>query len=265
MEFFKTIADFLQDGQQVQMAIRKSGDNIAVSILPDNRGVKDKAVENITPLVMSGTPEEFEEGFKDALKPLAAAQGLVSNIKEFEENTEKAKKESEMAKKLKDEAAKQKKEFNDLIALARKNKDEHKFKDARVVLAKAQALPSAEKAIIDKEYYKQLTEEAKENYEKARRLYASYADANSEVVLASYRTKLDDLENDMQLKFNNYTAMTTQYQAALARVQERTPAFTMIKGATVPYKPTGPKRMIFVAGMLIFATILLSLYVTIKK
>ena len=150
MEFFKTIADFLQDGQQVQMAIRKSGDNIAVSILPDNRGVKDKAVENITPLVMSGTPEEFEEGFKDALKPLAAAQGLVSNIKEFEENTEKAKRESEMAKKLKDEAAKQKKEFNDLIALARKNKDEHKFKDARSILAKASALPSADKALIGK-------------------------------------------------------------------------------------------------------------------
>lgn len=150
MEFFKTIADFLQDGQQLQMAIRKSGESIAVSILPDNRGVKDKAVEHITPLVMSGTPEDFEEGFKDALKPLSQAQGLVSNIKEFEENTEKAKRESEMAKKLKDEAAKQKKEFNDLIALARKNNDEHKFKDARAVLAKASALPSAEKAIIDK-------------------------------------------------------------------------------------------------------------------
>lgn len=150
MEFFKTIAEFLQDGQQLQMAIRKSGDNIAVSILPDNRGVKDKAVENITPLVMSGTPEDFEEGFKDAFKPLAEAQGLMANIKEFEESTEKAKRESEMAKKLKDEAAKQKKEFNDLIALARKNNEEHKFKDARAVLAKASALPSAEKAIIDK-------------------------------------------------------------------------------------------------------------------
>lgn len=150
MEFFKTIADFLQDGQQLQMAIRKSGESIAVSILPDNRGVKDKAVEHITPLVMSGTPEDFEEGFKDTMKPLAQAQGLVSNIKEFEESTEKAKRESEMAKKLKDEAAKQKKEFNDLIALARKNNDEHKFKDARAVLAKASALPSAEKAIIDK-------------------------------------------------------------------------------------------------------------------
>ena len=150
MEFFKTIADFLQDGQQLQMAIRKSGESIAVSILPDNRGVKDKAVEHITPLVMSGTPEDFEEGFKDALKPLEQAQGLVSNIKEFEESTEKAKRESEMAKKLKDEAAKQKKEFNDLIALARKNKDEHKFKDARSILAKASALPSADKAIIGK-------------------------------------------------------------------------------------------------------------------
>ncbi len=149
MEFFKTIAEFLQDGQQVTMAIRKSGGNIAVSIMPDNRGVKDKAVDNITPLVMSGTPEDFEEGFKNALKPLAEAQGLVSNIKEFEESTEKAKRESEMAKKLKDEAAKQKKEFNDLIALARKNNEEHKFKDARSILAKAQALPSAEKSIID--------------------------------------------------------------------------------------------------------------------
>jgi uncharacterized protein involved in exopolysaccharide biosynthesis len=69
----------------------------------------------------------------------------------------------------------------------------------------------------------------------------------------------------MQLKYNNYTAMTTQFQAAQARVQERTPAFTMIKGATVPYRPTGPKRMLFVAGMLIFATILISLYATFKK
>lgn len=150
MEFFKTIADFLQDGQQLSMAIRKSGDNIAVSILPDNRGVKDKAVENITPLVMSGSPADFEEGFADALKPLQEAQSLVSNIKEFEENTEKAKRESEMAKKLKDEAAKQQKEFNDLIALARKNKDENKFKDARTILAKASALPAAEKTIIEK-------------------------------------------------------------------------------------------------------------------
>ena len=116
------------------------------------------------------------------------------------------------------------------------------------------------KAIIDKEYYKQLTEEAKENYEKARRLYASYADANSEVVLASYRTKLDDLENDMQLKFNAYTALSNQLQQAKAKVQERTPAFSILKGASVPIKASKPKRMIFVLAMLIFATLATSAY-----
>lgn len=150
MEFFKTIAEFLQDGQQLQMVVRKSGENIAVSVLPDTASVKDKSVENLTPLVISGRPEDFEEGFVDALKPLAESLELVSNIKSFEEGTEKAKRESDMIKKQKDEAAKQKKEFNDLIALARKNKDEHKFKDARAALAKAKSHPSSDKATIDK-------------------------------------------------------------------------------------------------------------------
>ena len=95
--------------------------------------------------------------------------------------------------------------------------------------------------------------------------YIRYADSNIDPVLESYRAKRNDLENDMQLKYNKYTTLNTQLDGARAKVQERTPAFTMIKGATVPYKPTGPKRMIFVVGMLIFASILLSLYVTIKK
>ena len=75
------------------------------------------------------------------------------------------------------------------------------------------------------------------------------------------RAKQEDLENDMQLKYNAYTAMTTQYQAAKAKVQERTPAFTIVKGAAVPIKATGPKRMIFVLGMMILAFILSTLYI----
>ena len=57
----------------------------------------------------------------------------------------------------------------------------------------------------------------------------------------------------MQLKFNTYSTLMTQYQAAKAKVQERTPAFTVVKGAAVPVKPTGPKRMLFVLGMVILA------------
>lgn len=117
------------------------------------------------------------------------------------------------------------------------------------------------KARVDEQYYKGLASEAKSEYERARQLYGSYADANTDVILTSMRAKQEDLENDMQLKYNAYTAMTTQYQAAKAKVQERTPAFTVVKGAAVPIKATGPKRMIFVLGMLILAFILSTLYI----
>lgn len=107
------------------------------------------------------------------------------------------------------------------------------------------------KARNDMEYYKKLTSEAKIAYERARQRYGSFADANTDIVLESFRAKQNDLENDMQLKYNNYTTLNTQLQAAIAKVQERTPAFTVIKGAAVPVKASGPKRMIFVLGMMV--------------
>ena len=64
----------------------------------------------------------------------------------------------------------------------------------------------------------------------------------------------------MQLKYNTYTTLMTQYQAAKAKVQERTPAFTLVQGAAVPIKPAGPKRMIFVIGMCVLAVFGTSLY-----
>ena len=149
MEFFKEIAEVLQDGQQLVLTIRKVGQNLAVSILSDTKGVKDKAVDNIVPIVVNGTPEEFEDGFISAIQSVGKAQGLVTNIKEFEESVETARKASEMAKKEKDAKAKNKKTFDDLIDLARKNKDEHKFKDAKAILQKAANVPDADKKLID--------------------------------------------------------------------------------------------------------------------
>ena len=116
------------------------------------------------------------------------------------------------------------------------------------------------KARIDEKYYRNLVAEAKRDYEQSRRKYGSYADANTDVVLTSIRAKQDDMENDMQLKYNAYSALMTQYQAAKAKVQERTPAFTVVKGASVPLKPTGPKRMLFVIGMCVLAVVVLSIY-----
>ena len=116
------------------------------------------------------------------------------------------------------------------------------------------------KARIDMDYYHKLVIDAKADYEKARQKYGSYSDANYDVILESFRSKRDDLENEMQLKYNVYSTMSTQYQDAKARVQERTPAFTILKRASVPIKPTGPKRMLFVLAMTLLAFFVLTLW-----
>ena len=116
------------------------------------------------------------------------------------------------------------------------------------------------KSRIDELYYKKLVDEAKEDYEKARRIYAGYADSNMDIMLESIRAKQNDLENDMQLKYNTYTTLMTQYQTAKAKVQERTPAFTIVKGASMPIKPSGPKRLIFVLGMVVVVFVFLCIY-----
>jgi uncharacterized protein involved in exopolysaccharide biosynthesis len=110
-----------------------------------------------------------------------------------------------------------------------------------------------------------LTMEAKQEYEKTRQQYGRMADASTNVALKSLELKLEDMENDLQLRYNTYTTLNTQMQASKAKVQERTPAFTVIKGASVPIKPAGPKRMIFVAFMLMLTFAGTSLYILRKQ
>lgn len=98
------------------------------------------------------------------------------------------------------------------------------------------------KARVDLEYNQKLYRETKARYEKARREYAAFADANQDVILESVRSKRADLENEMQIQYNAYTQVAAQLTAASARVQEETPAFTTIQSATVPVKKAGPKR-----------------------
>ncbi|MGM9700134.1 MAG: Wzz/FepE/Etk N-terminal domain-containing protein [Prevotella sp.] len=121
------------------------------------------------------------------------------------------------------------------------------------------------KAQVDLDYFRKLTVEAKAAYEKARQLYGSYADANIDVLLESYRSKQNDLENDMQLKFNTYSTLNAQLQQAIAKVQENTPVFTVIMEATVPLRPSHPKRMVFVVVMIIFAWVGTTLFVCRKE
>ena len=98
------------------------------------------------------------------------------------------------------------------------------------------------KARVDLEYNKKLYAETKARYDKARRLYAEFVDANNDIILQTVRQRQVELENDMQIQYNAFTQVAAQLLAAEAKVQEDTPAFTTLQSATVPVKKTGPKR-----------------------
>ena len=108
------------------------------------------------------------------------------------------------------------------------------------------------KARIDLEYMQKLFDEAHKEYTKARQKYASFGDANSKVVLQSVQSKLDDLENEMQLKYTIYQQVVEQLQLAKAKVQERTPAFTIVQEASVPVKHSSrPKIVTLIIWMIL--------------
>ena len=103
------------------------------------------------------------------------------------------------------------------------------------------------KARVDLEYMEQLFAEARKQYDDARRAYADYADANQDVFLQAYKMKEEDLENDVQLKYNIYQQVVEQRQLAQAKLQERTPAFTIVQRATVPIKHSSRPKVITLA------------------
>lgn len=115
------------------------------------------------------------------------------------------------------------------------------------------------KARVDLEYNKKIAAKTKARYEKARKLYAEFSDANQDIILESVRQRQTELENEMQLQYNAYTQVAAQLLAAEAKVQEETPAFTTLKSATVPILKAGPQRakmcIIFVFFAFLFTTV----------
>lgn len=120
------------------------------------------------------------------------------------------------------------------------------------------------KARNDLANIQKLYQEAKSKYDKTRMLYASYSDANQDLVLESYRAKANELENEMQLQYNIYTQVTTQLQMAKAKLIEKTPVYAVIQPATVPYRASSPKKMIICIVSLFVALAGYSTYLLVK-
>lgn len=100
------------------------------------------------------------------------------------------------------------------------------------------------KAILDLEYAKKANEKAYTAYHQARQDYADAMEGHQSVILASVSSKIEDLRNEMDLRQNFYAQTMSQVEHAMLKVQETTPAFTIIQSATVPQKASSLPRSI---------------------
>lgn len=121
------------------------------------------------------------------------------------------------------------------------------------------------KARNDLAYMQKLYTESKNQYVKAQQLYASYADANQDLMLESFKAKENNLENEMQLQYNIYTQVAQQLQAAKAKVQERTPVYAVLQPATVPLLPSAPHKAVLVVVCLLIAIFGTTIWVMISN
>lgn len=121
------------------------------------------------------------------------------------------------------------------------------------------------KARKDLQYAELLNEEAKDNYYKAQQKYADYLDRNQGLILHSAQTTGERLQNEATLAFNLYNQTAQQVQLAKAKVQENTPVYATVSPATVPIKPTSPRKPLILVGFVFLAFVACSAWILYGK
>ncbi len=112
------------------------------------------------------------------------------------------------------------------------------------------------KARNDLQHYLQIERETREKYEAAQKAYARYCDSHmGETLLQTYQSEMEALETELSVAMTAYTQVKQQVQLADAKVQERTPAFTVVEVAAVPARHSSPHKLLmaiafaFLAGV----------------
>lgn len=151
---FNNLASMLRDGDTLNITMTKKGDRLIVSLVPKLANTKEELQKNIVPLVLSGTPDELEEGFINAVtSPIQKATGIISNAIEFQKSAEKAatgskgrssKTSSDPKKKEEDRKAK----YNEAMKLADEFEKAGKLREAISALEDADKYASGNHSAI---------------------------------------------------------------------------------------------------------------------
>lgn len=155
--FFTAIHQMMTESVDLTIVIRKANGQLTVSTLPKSNGLKDEAQNHIVPLTVTGTPQELDAGFLQAVtRPIQKACGLISNMAQFEAQADKAAASSKAAKEAKSKETKEEREKREKYEKLMKKAEEltaarnHREAVSVLTLAKAHANAAQLKEIEEK-------------------------------------------------------------------------------------------------------------------
>ena len=124
------------------------------------------------------------------------------------------------------------------------------------VVHKLQAYITAyrtKKATEDFKYQEMLYEKAKEEYYQLQKEYAAFQDRNQLVTLNAVKVEGERMETQLKLASQIYQQAATQLELLRAKIQEDKPVFAVVEPATVPLKPSAPRKVLILIGFMFLA------------
>ena len=103
------------------------------------------------------------------------------------------------------------------------------------------------------QHFTLMCDSARLDYVYAQKMYADYVDKHQGVSREAHKVEMNRLKNELDQAFSIYNAINQQKIMTEGELLNETPVFTILQNSTVPVKPAGPKRMIFVAVMTILS------------
>ena len=152
MNLFTELTKMLPDGVDLNLTIRKKGGQVTVSLMLKSQKVDDPAKDKIQPLIVTGTPDELDNEFVDAIKsPLSKSTGLLGNMAQYEKSVKEAeansKAEKEKKEKQKKEIEARQKKEKKLLEKANEQENEEDYRGAVKTLTAALEVTSDTKKI----------------------------------------------------------------------------------------------------------------------
>ena len=146
--FFTAIHQMMTESVDLTIVIRKTNGQLTVSTLPKSNGLKDEAQNHIVPLTVTGTPQELDTGFLQAVtRPIQKTCGLISTMAQFEAQADKAAASSKAAKEAKSKETKEEREKREKYEKLMKKAEEltaaRNHREAVSVLTQAKAHANA--------------------------------------------------------------------------------------------------------------------------